>query len=96
MLLETLLVVRPREVVVAGVVRTEVACAGPGRTLSLDIQAPSGFDCRRQPAAYAVATKFAALARCLDAFGASHGLNLPSLVGFARQGEGKAPANDPA
>lgn len=83
-----LLVVRPHEVVVAGIARAEAACADRGRALPLGIQAPLGSDCRRQPATDAVATKFAALARCVRAFGASHGLSLPSLVGFARQGEG--------
>lgn len=70
---EMLLVVWPREVVVAGGARSEVACAGPGRTLSVGIQASSGIDCRRQPAADAVVTEFAALARCVGAFGVGHG-----------------------
>ena len=96
MLLEMLLVVRPREVVVAGIARTEVACAGPGRALRLDIQAPSGIDCRRQPAADAVVTKFAAVTRCGRAFGASHGLNLPVPRWIRAAGGGDAPTGDPA
>ena len=79
----------PREVVVAGIARTEVACAGPGRTLSLGIQAPSGIDCCREPAADAVVTKFAApCALRRRGLVPVMALNVPSLVGFARQEEG--------
>ena len=70
---EVLLVVRLREVVVAGIARTDGACAGPGRPSSLAIQAPSGIDRRRQPAADAIATELAAPARCVVACGAGHG-----------------------
>src|SRR5947199_8992522 len=72
-LLGVLLVVRPGEVIVAGIARTDVACAAPGSTGSLGIQPPSGIDCRRQPAAHSIVTHFAALARYVVAFGAAHG-----------------------
>ena len=90
MRLEVLLVVRPCEVVVAGIARTELACAGRGSIPSLGIQGPSGIDRRRQPAADAIATNLAALARCVVAFVLVMVLNLPSLIGFARQVEGSA------
>ena len=45
---------RPRQVLVAGIARTDVACAAPSSTPSLGIQAPSGTDRRRQPAADSV------------------------------------------
>src|ERR1700756_2073795 len=84
------LVARPREVVVAGIARTDSACAGPGNTPSLGIQAPSDVDSRRQPAADAIATELAAPARCVVAFGAAHGPQ-PSVPRWIRtEGRGLA------
>src|SRR5436190_1128765 len=68
--LEALLVVRPRQVLVAGIAWTDVACAAPSSTLG--IQAPSGIDRRRQPAADSIVTQLVALARYFVALGAGH------------------------
>ena len=57
-----LLVVRPREVAIAGSRGPKWLALVPA---ACGIQAPSGIDCPRQAAADAVATKLAALARYL-------------------------------
>jgi hypothetical protein len=94
--LEALLVVRPRQVLVAGIARTDVACAAPSSTPSLGIQAPSGTGRRRQPAADSIVTQFAALARYVVAFGASHRPqpSIPRVDSHA--GRGVCPAVDAA
>ena len=81
--------VRADERVVAGIPRTEVARAGPASTASMGIQAPSGIDRRREPAADSIVTQFAALARYVVALGAGHGPHLPSLTRFARRKRGR-------
>jgi hypothetical protein len=46
---QAVLVVRSRQVGVAGVARTDRACFGPGAVRSPAVQASSGSDCRREP-----------------------------------------------
>ena len=87
MRLEVLLLVRFAEICVAQSVTTGLAsrrstvCRSRGRR-------PSRVDCRRQPAADAIAMEFPAPAGCVAAFGAGHG-SQPSLprFGFARKEE---------
>jgi hypothetical protein len=71
------LAVRPHAVLVAGVARTDLACAVPGRTPSLGVQAPSDIDCQRQPAADAIAIELAPPARCAVALDAHQGPRPP-------------------
>ena len=66
-----------------------MADAGPANTPLIGIQAPLGFDRRRQPATDSIVTQFATPARYVVMFGASHAPQ-PSVppVEFARQEEG--------
>src|ERR1039458_8570108 len=56
---EPVVLVRMRQVLVATIARTDVACAIPGAIRSSGVQTPSGVDCQRQPAADASPIEFA-------------------------------------
>ena len=92
MLPRSFLVVGPGEVVVAGIARTELACAGPASAASIGIQALSGIDRRREPAADSIVSQFAALARYVVAFGAGHGHQPPALGWIRAAGRGQMPS----
>jgi hypothetical protein len=73
-----------------------MACVVSGGAPPLGIQAPLAVDRRGQPAADAIATEFAALARHVVAFGAGHGPQ-PSVPHWIRTaGRGLDPAGDQA
>lgn len=87
---EPVLVVRMRQVLVARIARTDVACADLARTRSPAVQAPSGVDCRRQPAVAAGPIECAPPARCGVAFDARHRPRPPvPRLGFARRKRAK-------
>lgn len=84
------LVMRTSQVLVARIARTDVACADLARTRSPAVQAPSGVDCRRQPATDASPIEFAPPARCGVAFDARHRPRpLVPRLGFARRKRAK-------
>ncbi len=86
------LVVRSRQVGVAGVARTEWVCFGPGAIRSPGVQASSGINCRREPQRSAITSQLASPTRCRIGFRPSHGLQLfPSLCSVRAEGRGLEP-----
>ena len=74
------LVVRSRQVRVAGVARAVRVWVGPGAIRWPGVQASSGIDCRRQPLQSALSSQLATPARCRIVFGLRHGRQaFPSL-----------------
>jgi hypothetical protein len=83
------LVVRLRQVRVAGVARTVLVCFGPGAIPSPGVQASSGIDCRREPQRSAIASQLATPTRCPIVFRPLHGLQaFPSLCSVRAEGRG--------
>jgi hypothetical protein len=87
------LVVRLRQVGVAGLARTEWVCFGPGAIRSPGVQASSGINCRRQPQRPAVVSQLASPARCRIVFRLLHDLQAFSSLyhGVVRKEEGQNP-----
>jgi hypothetical protein len=84
-----LLVVRSRQVRVAGIARTEQACVGPGAVRSPGVQASLGIDRRRDPPRPAIAIELGAPALWEVACRTRHRLQaFPSLCRSARKEEG--------
>src|SRR6266566_3967776 len=87
-----LLVVRSRQVRVAGIAQTERARFGPGTPRSPIGQAPLSSDCGREPARAAVTIEFASPARCPVLSPRRHGLTPFHPSGAsAREGRGREP-----
>jgi len=75
-----LLVVRSRQIRVAGVARTVRGCLGLGAIRWPGVQASSGIDCRREPPRSAIAGQRATPTRCRVVFRLRHGRQaFPSL-----------------
>jgi len=86
------LVVRSRQVGVAGVARTERVCFGPGAIRSPGVQASSGIHCRREPQRSAIASQLASPTRCRIVFRPRHDLQaFPSLCRVRAEGRGLEP-----
>jgi hypothetical protein len=82
------LVVRSRQVGVAGVARTVRVCVGPGAIRWPGVQASSGIDCRREPPRSAIASQLATPTRCRIVFGLRHGRQaFPSLWWVRAEGK---------
>ena len=76
------LVVRSRQVGVAGVARTVWVCFVPGASRSPGVQASSGFNRRRQSQRPAIVCQLATPTRCRIVFSPLHGhQTFPSLSG---------------
>lgn len=77
---QAVLVIRSRQVRVAGVARTVRVWVGPGAIRWPGVQASSGVDCRRKPPRPAIASQLATPTRCRIVSGLRHGRQaLPSL-----------------
>ena len=89
---QALLVVRPRQVRVAGVARADRVCLGPGAVRSPGAQASSGIDRRREPPRPAIVIEFASPARRQVLSLRGHGLQaFPSLCRVRAEGGGLEP-----
>ena len=87
-----LLVVRLRQVRVAGVARTVRVCSGPGAIRSQGAQTASGLNCRREPPRPAIASQLAAPTRCQIMFRPRHDAQaFPSLYMGSRGRRGLEP-----
>jgi hypothetical protein len=86
------LVVRSRQVGVAGVARTERVCFGPGAIRWPGVQASSGLDCRREPQRSAIASQLTSPTRWRIMFRALHDPRaFSSLYRGRAQGRGLEP-----
>lgn len=90
---QAVLVVRSRQVPVAGLARTVRVCVGPGAIRWPGVQASSGTDCRREPPRSAIASQLATPTRCRIVFGLRHGRQaFPSLWWVRAEERGRTPA----
>ncbi len=86
------LIVRLRQVRIAGIAQSNRACSGPGAVRSPRVQSSLSIDCRREPAVAALTIEFASPARCPVVSALRHGLS-PSVlsVGCAPKEQGEDP-----
>jgi len=87
------LVVRVRQVGVAGVARTERVCFGPGAIRSPRVQASSGINCGREPPRPSIASQLTSPTRCRIMF---HALHDPQAFSSLYTGRARKRARTPA